>query len=97
MPEECQWFVDNLLAKIGPFRSQNSLGSTSRKRQLEAVELRIGGNLVIIDREVAGCDKANAMDAALCHGIMKRLEQLRTSDAQAVVLTGQGNIFSTAV
>jgi enoyl-CoA hydratase len=41
--------------------------------------------------------KANAMDAALCDGIMKRLEQLRTSDAQAVVLTGQGNIFSTAV
>ena len=29
--------------------------------------------------------KANAMDAALCDGIMKRLEQLRTSDAQAVV------------
>jgi enoyl-CoA hydratase len=38
--------------------------------------------------------KANAMDAALCDGIMKRL---RTSDAQAVVLTGQDNIFSTAV
>ena len=41
--------------------------------------------------------KANAMDAALCEGIIKRLEQLRTSPAQAVVFTGQGKIFSAGV
>ncbi len=41
--------------------------------------------------------KANAMDATLCEGIIRRLEQLRTSSAQAVVFTGQGNIFSAGV
>lgn len=41
--------------------------------------------------------KANAMDAALCEGIIKRLDQLRTSPAQAVVFTGQGKIFSAGV
>jgi enoyl-CoA hydratase/carnithine racemase len=39
--------------------------------------------------------KANAMDAALCDGIMKRLEQLRTSDAQAVVLTAYSQKIKT--
>jgi len=41
--------------------------------------------------------KANAMDVTWCEAMMKRLEQLRTSPAQAVVITGQGNIFSAGV
>jgi enoyl-CoA hydratase len=41
--------------------------------------------------------KANAMDVALCEAMMKRLEQVRSSPAQAVVITGQGNIFSAGV
>jgi enoyl-CoA hydratase len=41
--------------------------------------------------------KANAMDVALCEEIIKRLDEVRASSARAVVLTGQGNIFSAGV
>jgi enoyl-CoA hydratase len=41
--------------------------------------------------------KANAMDAALCEAMIKRLDQVRSSPAQALVVTGQGNIFSAGV
>ncbi len=39
--------------------------------------------------------KANALDLELCRGIAERLEQCRSS--AAVVLTGQGRIFSAGV
>jgi enoyl-CoA hydratase len=41
--------------------------------------------------------KANAMDGVFCEDIIKRLGELRTSPARAVVITGQGNIFSAGV
>jgi enoyl-CoA hydratase len=41
--------------------------------------------------------KANALDAALCEGLAKCFEELCASDARAVVLTGQGHIFSAGV
>jgi enoyl-CoA hydratase len=41
--------------------------------------------------------KVNALDIELCQHITRRLEQLGTSSAQAVVLTGQGGIFSAGV
>jgi enoyl-CoA hydratase len=37
------------------------------------------------------------MDAAFCEHLIKRLAGLRTSPARAVVITGQGNIFSAGV
>jgi enoyl-CoA hydratase len=41
--------------------------------------------------------KANALDIALCDGLAKCFEELRAVDARAVVLTGQGRIFSAGV
>ena len=38
--------------------------------------------------------KANALDIALCEGLADCFDKLRASDARAVVLTGQGHIFS---
>jgi enoyl-CoA hydratase len=41
--------------------------------------------------------KANAMDTAFCEDMLKRLDELRTSPARAIVVTGQGRIFSAGV
>lgn len=41
--------------------------------------------------------KANAIDGAFCEHIIGRLDELRTSPARAVVVTGHGNIFSAGV
>ena len=41
--------------------------------------------------------KANAMDSTFCADLISRLEELRSSPARAIVITGQGNIFSAGV
>ena len=41
--------------------------------------------------------KANALDITLCEGLADCFDKLRTSEARAVVLTGQGHIFSAGV
>ena len=41
--------------------------------------------------------KANALDITLCEGLVDCFDKLRASDARAVVLTGQGHIFSAGV
>jgi enoyl-CoA hydratase len=41
--------------------------------------------------------KANALDIELCEALAARFTELRGSDAKAVVLTGQGKIFSAGV
>ena len=41
--------------------------------------------------------KANAMDVELCRHITSRLEELGTSSARAVVITGREEIFSAGV
>src|SRR6202163_4830660 len=41
--------------------------------------------------------KANAMDVEFCEGLAARFEELKKSKAKAVVLTGEGKIFSAGV
>jgi enoyl-CoA hydratase/carnithine racemase len=41
--------------------------------------------------------KANALDSELCQAIITRFEELKPSTAGAVVLTGEGRIFSAGV
>jgi enoyl-CoA hydratase len=41
--------------------------------------------------------KVNALDIKFCEAISERFNELRTSDARAVVLTGQGKAFSAGV
>src|SRR5271167_833464 len=41
--------------------------------------------------------KANALDIELCDAIAQCFEKLRRSDARAVVVTGQGRMFSAGV
>ena len=41
--------------------------------------------------------KANALDIEFCEALAARFVELRGSDAKAVVMTGQGKIFSAGV
>ena len=41
--------------------------------------------------------KANALDIELCDAIAQCFEKLRSSEARAVVVTGQGRMFSAGV
>ena len=41
--------------------------------------------------------KANTMDIELCQAVIAAFDEIRTSPARAVVLTGQGGIFSAGV
>ena len=41
--------------------------------------------------------KANAIDLEFCQGIEEQLEEIRKSSAKALVLTGEGNIFSAGL
>jgi len=41
--------------------------------------------------------KANALDLELCDAIATRFMEMRTSDSRAVVMTGQGRMFSAGV
>ena len=41
--------------------------------------------------------KANTQDVEFCREIKRCFEELRSTDTQAVVLTGQGHIFSAGV
>ncbi len=41
--------------------------------------------------------KANVLDLELCDALSARFQELRTADAKAVVVTGQGKIFSAGV
>jgi enoyl-CoA hydratase len=41
--------------------------------------------------------KANALDIEFCNAIAEQFEKLRTAPAEAVVLTGQGRMFSAGV
>jgi enoyl-CoA hydratase len=55
----------------------------SRRDQVTVIRMRHG--------------KANAMDVELCEALAARLDGLRDSPARAVVLTGEGGIFSAGV
>ena len=41
--------------------------------------------------------KANALDIEFCDALAARILDLRNADAKAIVLTGQGKIFSAGV
>ncbi len=41
--------------------------------------------------------KVNALDTGLCEAVAARFKELAVSDAKALVLTGQGNVFSAGV
>jgi enoyl-CoA hydratase len=58
------------------------------------IELTRRGGIAIV-KMVHG--KANALDIELCEAIATQFEALRGSDATAVVLTGQGKMFSAGV
>jgi len=58
------------------------------------IELSHRGGIAIV-RMIHG--KANALDIELCDAIAAQFEALRGSDTRAVVLTGQGAMFSAGV
>ena len=41
--------------------------------------------------------KANTIDVEFCQGVSERLEEIKKSSSKALVLTGEGNIFSAGV
>jgi enoyl-CoA hydratase len=58
------------------------------------IEITNQGEIAIV-KLVHG--KANAMDVELCQAVAARFDALSASDARAIVLTGQGRIFSAGV
>jgi enoyl-CoA hydratase/carnithine racemase len=58
------------------------------------INLELRGDIAVLTMQHG---KANAMDNTFCEDILKRLDELRTSPARAIVITAQGNIFSAGV
>ena len=58
------------------------------------IELSHRGGIAIV-KMVHG--KANALDIEFCDALAAQFEALRGSDARAVILTGQGRMFSAGV
>jgi len=58
------------------------------------IDIRVSDGIAIA---TMGRGKANALDIEFCDAIAARFIELRKSDAKAVVLTGQGQIFSAGV
>jgi len=58
------------------------------------IDLEQRGNVAILHMAHG---KANVMDVEFCRGIKEQLEELRTSSSLALVLIGQGKIFSAGV
>ena len=58
------------------------------------IDLKLHGRVAVLTMQHG---KANAMDTTFCEDILKRLDELRTSPARAIVVTGQGSIFSAGV
>jgi enoyl-CoA hydratase len=64
------------------------------RRERRVIELKLQGPVAILTL-VHG--KANALDIELCGEIVRQFDDLRRSTARAVVLTGEGRIFSAGV
>jgi enoyl-CoA hydratase len=58
------------------------------------IELELRGTVAVLTMQHG---KANAMDTTFCEDLLKRLDELRTSPARAIVITAHGNIFSAGV
>ena len=58
------------------------------------IDLELRGDIAVLTMRHG---KANAMDGAFCADLIKRLDELRASPARAIVVTGQGHIFSAGV
>ena len=58
------------------------------------IDLKTDGGIAVVTLRHG---KANALDIELCGELTKCFEELRRSDANAVVLTGQGRMFSAGV
>ena len=66
----------------------------SMPRGDDMIELTHRGGIAVM---TMAHGKANALDIELCEAIAAQFEALRGSDAKAVVLTGQGRMFSAGV
>ncbi len=58
------------------------------------IDVKIENGLAVVTLKHG---KANALDIEFCEALAKCFEELRTSAARAVVVTGQGGIFSAGV
>jgi len=58
------------------------------------IDTKIKGGIALV---TLAYGKVNALDTEFCEALAARFAELRTSDAQAVVLTGQGKAFSAGV
>jgi enoyl-CoA hydratase len=58
------------------------------------IDLKTEGGIAVV---TIAHGKANALDVELCEGLTKCFDSVRESDARAVVVTGQGRMFSAGV
>ena len=85
--------------RLSPRHAAARCRAADRRRRLhparnEMIELTQRGAVAVVTL-VHG--KANALDIEFCEAIAAQFEALRSSAAQAVVLTGQGRMFSAGV
>ena len=70
------------------------LGETIGGGGTTMIDIKINDGIAILTMSHG---KANALDIEFCDALVARFSDLRKSDAKAVVLTGQGKIFSAGV
>jgi enoyl-CoA hydratase len=58
------------------------------------IDLKTDDGIAVV---TIGHGKANALDIDLCEALVECFEELRASDVRAVVITGQGRMFSAGV
>ena len=58
------------------------------------IDLKIDDGIAVV---TIAHGKANVLDVELCEALTKCFEELRASDVKAVVITGQGRMFSAGV
>src|SRR5882672_9636827 len=65
-----------------------------RRRSRAMFEIKTNAGIAVL---TLAYGKANALDIEFCEALAARFIELRKSDAKAVVVTGQGKMFSAGV
>jgi enoyl-CoA hydratase len=76
---------------VASFEPAGAAGSAGGKR---VIDVKIRDGIAVMTMQHG---KVNALDIEFCEAIVARFNDLRSSDARAVVLTGQGRAFSAGV
>jgi enoyl-CoA hydratase len=69
-------------------------GAAGRDGGNAMIDVKVGDGIAVVTMQHG---KVNALDIEFCEALAARFKELAASDARAVVLTGQGKVFSAGV